>query len=868
MPPAWRREHGRAAERLVADMLADRSRSGRSTGIGFWGALAFDTARHAVLERVGVRAGARRGRTDEGESSMRALVYDIRYAVRSLSRQPAYAITVVAIMMMAVAANTAVFRVYDGLFVRSLPFEDAGRLVDLDTRAPQWNLDFTGMAYADFAAWRDGNRTFESMAVYDVGGASLQGVDGATRVSLVRASHDLATTLGIEPVEGRLFNESEDVPDGPLVALLGHGLWVQAYGRDPSVVGGTVTLDDRVFQVLGVIPPEASFVEDADLWVPLQEDPGTHDAFSYQGVGRLLPGVTLSGAEEDLTRVHKSLVDRWSVNEVTFPVVSSLRERYLGDARTGLHVLVGAVGVILLLACANIAGLTLVRALGRQREIEIRLAMGAGRGRIVRHLFTESLVLALAGGVAGAGVGVWLSGLMVFRLGDQFPPWVRFDIDGRLVLFTVIATAATAVLFGMFPALRLSRAQASGSFSTTTSRGTAGQRQVRATGMLVAGQIALACMLLVVTGVTLRDAQALQDVEPGFRTEGVLAYTVQLPAERYPTPAERVRFWTEHLERVEAVPGVVSAGATTILPLRGHSGYFFQAEGAPERADGEANPVVLVRAISPGYLETMGVQIVQGRALTASDGRDEGAGVVVVNETFAREFLGHLEEPVGARVRTGGRDWWTVVAVTADTKHYGLDEPMRPGVWVPLPQLPPSAMNIAVRSAGEPTRLTESLRAALTEQAPGVAMFRVTTMAEVMADALWARRASMWLMLGFAGAALLLAVAGLYGVVSYGVRQRVGEIGIRMAIGARRGQVARKVVRDGLVIVGAGTTLGLAVAFAVAPFLASALFTASPRDPWVFLGVLITVPAVAVAASVFPARRAASLDPMEVLRGE
>jgi len=801
---------------------------------------------------------------------MSALYYDVRHACRSLTREPTYAVMVVAMMVLAVAANAAVFRVYNGLFLRPLPFAESERLVDLDTRAPQWNLDYTAVAYADFAAWREGNRTFEAMGVYGTTGASIQSTDGARRVSLVRATHDLAAALGIEPVVGRLFTEAEDVPDGPSVAVLSHGLWVRDYAGDATVVGRSVTLDDRAFHIVGVLPPEASFVEDADLWIPLQDNPDEHEAFSYQGVGRLHEDVTLGAAEEDLTRIHKALVDRWSVNERTFPVVSSLRERYLGDARTGLHVIFGAVGVVLLLACANIAGLTLVRALARRREIGIRLAMGAARGRVVRHLFVESTVLSVVGGTGGAVAGAWLSGVMVSRLEGQFPAWIRFDVDGRFVLFTVGLTAVTAILFGMFPALRMSRIDPSESFHGSMARGTATRRRVRATNLLVGGQVVLACVLLVVTGVTLRDVQALARVDPGFRTEGVLAYTVELPSERFPTSEERVGFWTRHLDRVRSVPGVVSAGATTILPLRGHSGYFFEAEGASERREGDANPVVLVRAVTPGYLETMDVGIVRGRSFTASDGREDGTGVAAVNETFVREFLGHVEDPIGARIRTGSGDWWTVVAVTADTKHYGLDRPMRPGLWVPLPQLPwsASAMSAAIRAAGEPTTLTGPLRDVLDEQAPGVAMFRVTTMAEIMGDALWARRASMWLMLGFAGAALTLAVAGVYGVVSYGVRQRAQEIGIRMAMGARSGQVARKVFRDGLVVVGGGTVLGLAVAFGIGPLLTSTLFVADPRDPWVFAGVLVTFPTVAALATLVPARRAASLDPMGVLRRE
>lgn len=869
MPPSWRREHGAAAERLVADMRAHERRRGAAAAIGFWGGLAWDTAGQAIGAWVEVvRASARTVDESRGGWGMGTLGYDLRHAGRSLARHPTYAVMVVFMMLLAVAANTAVFRVYSGLFLRPLPFPSSERLVDLDTRAPRWNLEYTSVAYADFAGWRAGNETFESMGVYGTGGASLSATDGAARVEIVRATHDLATTLGIEPVVGRLFTAAEDVPDGPSVALLAHGLWTTRYGADPSVVGASLTLDDRSFEIIGVLPPEASFVRDADVWIPLGEDPDLHESFTYHGFGRLRAGVTPEQAEADLTRVHKGLAERWSVNVETFPVVDRLRDRYVAEARSGLDVLLGAVAVVLLLACANIAGLALVRALGRQREVEIRLAMGAGRGSIVRHLFVESALLAVVGGTAGAAAGVWLSGLVVSRLEGLFPAWIRFDTDLRVVAFSVATTAATAILFGMWPALRLSRADPGGSFQASTGRGTATRARARATDLLVASQVALACVLLVTAGVTLRDAQALAAVDPGFRTGGVLAYTVQLPEERFPESADRVAFWREHVERVGRVPGVRSAGATTILPLSGHMGWFFEVEDAPPRGANDPNPVVLLRVVTPGYLGTMDIPILRGRAFTDRDGREPDTGVLAVNESFVREFLSHREDPLGARVGVWDDVWWTVVAVTPDTKHYGLDRPTGPAVWVPPDQVPPSSMSIAVRADGDPTRLTGALSAVLEEQAPGVAMFQVTTMAEILEETLWARRASLWLMLGFAGAALVLAVAGTYGVLSYRVRQRVQEIGIRMAMGARREQVARQVLRDGLRIVGAGTAVGLGVAFGVGPALGSALFQASPRDPWVYACVLLALPGVAALATLLPARRAAALDPMRVLRGD
>jgi putative ABC transport system permease protein len=459
----------------------------------------------------------------------------------------------------------------------------------------------------------------------------------------------------------------------------------------------------------------------------------------------------------------------------------------------------------------------------------------------------------------------------VARLGTEFPAWVTFGLDLHFAIFTVAVTSATALLFGVAPALLVSRTEPGSSLQVASGRSTPSAGRVRATNLLVGIEVALACVLLVMAGLNLRDTRALMAVAPGFRTENVLSYVIQVPEERYPSGEERAAFWAAHVERVAALPGVLEAGATTILPLRGHTGYFFHAQDAPPRGENDPNPVVLVRSVTPGYLETMDVRIVSGRTFTRFDGLDDGSAVVAVNETFVREFLGHVEQPIGARIRTGGSDapWWTVVAVTADTKHYGLDEEARPGVFVPLQQLfVPTAMTATAHTAGPPSQLVDAARAVLAEQDPGIAMFRVATMADVMSEALWSRRAAAWLIAVFAAAALLLAVAGIYGVISYGVRQRVQEIGIRMAMGARREQVAARILREGMSIVVAGVVIGLGLALAATPVIGSILFATSPTDPWVYGGVAALILCVAAAATVVPARRAAGLDAMVVLRGE
>lgn len=871
-PRRFRKENGRDLERLFLDMRRERRAEGRGFGPGFWLPLAWDTVSHALRERFSGHTPLHEATKGPTMTTMLGDLWnDLRYAVRGLIRQPMYGGMVVLMMTLGIAGNAAVFRIFNGLFLRPLPFQNSERLVDLDVRAPRWNLEHVGMAYADFVVWRDGNRTFDAMGVLDEGGANYSGPDGAVRVTAVTASYDLPEVLGLEPVLGRFFTREEDVPDGPRVVLVSYDFWQQHFGGARDVLGQTATLDGQPYEIIGVLPREASFVSEAEVWSPLQDDATNHDSFYLQGVGRMKPGVTVKEAVADLTRVHKAQVDRWSVNEITFPIVESLRNRYLGETRLGAEVLLGAVAIVLLIACANIAGLMLARSLGRTREMGIRRAMGAGRVRIVRQLLTESLALAAVGAGVGAWIGVRGSGAMVDRLSDQLPRWVTFDLDWRFLAFTIAVTVGAAVVFGLAPALQTSSVDPTEALNASSGRTTASGRRRRAMGALVAGEVALALILLVVGGLFVRDLQRLQNVDPGFRTEGVLSYRMVLPDARYKDSAARLAFWNQHLDDVRSLPGVQSAAATTVLPLAGHSGWFFSVKDAPPRGEDEANPVVLNRAVSPGYLGTMGVELLAGRTFTDFDGRDENTKVAIVNQTFVKDFLAHRKDPLGAQIKAGGdsEPWWTVVGVTRDTKHYGLDKEMRPAVYQPLRQLPLGSLTLVARTNGDPNQLVASIRRTLRDEDPQLAMFDVQSMAKRLDDSLWTRRAGSWLIAAFSTVALLLAVAGLYGVISYGVSQRVQEIGIRMALGADRGQVLGRVLRQGMTIVAVGVVLGLGGALAAARPVSGALTTGeSATDPLVYGGVTVLLLGVALMANFLPARRAARLEPMGVLRGE
>lgn len=869
-PRRYREEHGARLERLFADTRDDWVRERGAPGAGFWLPVAWDTVRAAAAEwRNALRDVARPDPARTWGESMSSIVGDLRYAVRQIVRKPAHGLTVMLLMTLGIAGNTAVFRIVDGLFLKPLPFPEPERLVNVDETAPQWDLEYVGVAYPDFVRWRQDNRSFDGMAVYSVGGANLSDGTSAERVTYVSASYDLGEVLGIEPETGRFFTQEEDRPDGAQVGLLTHDFWKTHFGSAPDVVGRTVSLDGRSVEIIGVLPTRADFVEEADLWLPLQEDPDGRSGWYLVGVGRLKAGTSLEQAAADLTAIHKGMISDRKVNDVTSPVLHSLRDRYLGRYRASSGFLLGAVVIVLLIACANIAGLMFARSLSRDAEIGIRLAMGAPRKRIVRQLLVESALLAVLGASAGAWLGVWGSGRLVGRLSDQFPSWVSFGLDGRVLGFALAATAASVLLFGLAPALHAARRPAS-VLAGSGGRSTASARRRRMLSGLVAAEVALAVGLLVVGGLSMLDAWRVGRIDPGFTAEGVTVYSVSLPRSRYPDDPARLAFTEDYLTRLGALPDVRDAAVANVLPLMGHWGMFYEVEGAPPRAEGDANPVVLTQSVSPGYFGTLGVEIVAGRAFDDFDGREDGAGVAIVNETFVRTHMSDGKAPLGRRISTGGDDpdWLTVVGVAHDVKHYGLDEPVRPSVYQPLRQIPLSGFLVALRTAPEAPSPLPAARALTVAMDPELAVFRDQTMTHALNESLWTRRATSWLIGAFSTVALLLAVAGLYGVISYSVGQRSREISVRMAMGARAEQVRRQVVREGMVVVATGLAVGVVAVLALSGVVGHLLTQVKPTEPWVYVAVCALLTLVAAAANWLPARRAAATDPMAVLRAE
>ena len=863
LPRQFREEQGDEVVRLFEDMREDWKRERGRVGAWFWANLAWDAVSGAAAEWSFVFRNTMRSIMAQAPGEhMSAWMGDIRYALRQLVRQPLYAVTIVVLMAVGVAGNAGMFRIFNGLFVRPLPFPEPEQLVDLDETAPDWGLEYVSIAYPDFAGWRENNRTFQSMALYQVRGWNMASEGTAKRVGVLRVTHDMDEVLRLAPVLGRFFRAEEDIPDAPLVGLLSMGFWEREFAGDPDVLGRTVSLDGQQVEIIGVLPPAAQFISDQDFWLPMQQSAGVDTGWSFRGIGRLGPGVTVEQARADLLAVHRGMIEARPANESTSPVVDSLRDRYLGDFRLGSVFLLGAVGIVLLIACANIAGLMLARGVARETEISVRLAMGAPRARIVRQLLTESALLAMIGGLIGTVLGGWASSLLIRPMAQRFPSWVTFDLDWRFVSFSLVLSGASVLLFGLVPALR-----ASASKGGSQRRSTVSVERRRGMNLLVAGEVALALVLLVVGGLSSLDFWRLGQADPGFNPEHVMTYRVQLPWIRYGEPETRLAFVREYMEKLKAIPGVESATLANSLPLGGHWGGFYEAEGV-EPEPGENRPVVLLRAVNPGYLETMGVPLLQGRGLTDFDGREEGNWAVVVNESFVRSHLEGTEDPIGRRIRPRGdsNTWRTIVGVTPDVRHYGVDQETRPGIYEPIWQLTTNFIQVALRTTGDPLEITAQARQVTAGIDPELPLYETRTMASIMEESLWTRQATAWIIAIFSGIALILAVAGLYGVISYSVGQRRKEISIRMALGAETAQVRRQVLRQGVGIVLVGVVIGLGGALAGARLISGILVGVSARDPAVYVGVTLLLIFVAAAANYLPARRAAALEPAGVLR--
>ncbi len=835
-----------------------------------WFAAAWDVVRRAPHEHWRRRhLGAHR------EGRMRSFITDLRYAVRSFARQKGSTAVILATLTLAVAANTAVFTLLDGLFLRPFPFDDPNRLAYLNEQAPKWNLEYTGINYGDFYLWRQNAHAFESMALIDEESVNLAQGGTADRVDGARVTHDLPAVLRIKPVLGRFFSPEEDKPKGPDVVVIGYGMWRSRFAGARDVVGRTMRINSKPHTIIGVMPAEAEFPGNVQLWLPLAGDPNLpYQSYGYEGIARLKPGVTIEQARQDLVAAHRAVyAAQRDTSHVVSPRIQFLRDRYVADFKT-IGTALGAGGVlVLLIACANVAGAMLARAIFRKREIGIRMALGANASRLTRQLLTESLALAAMAGVAGTWLGWWGLRALLASVPDQLPRWVHVGADARVLLFSVAIVAVTAVLFGLIPALEVRRQDVSSVIGTNGTRTTGSVPQRRVLDSLVVVEIALAAVLLVGGALLVRAFSNLRDVDPGFRVDNVATFRVSLPHTNYSNGEKQKAFYQAVLDRLNAIPGVTGAGAITCPPLSCHWGSFYSAEGGAPPGPNGTDPVVLTRIASPGYFSAMGIKIRHGRFFTGNEGVDHKARVVVVNESFAKRMWPGVNDPTGKRISyrgdTSAGRWFTVLGVSKDDRHYGLAVPMRPGLYFPMAAIDSTddygSFAFAVHTAGEPSLIFPPMRSVMRELDPDLPMYQTRTMRGALSASLATRRAIAAALSTFATIALMLAVGGIYAVLSYVVGHRRREIGIRMALGAQRAQVLRMVVRQGLKLVIGGLFVGIPLSVAAMRVLSSLLIGVSPKDPLTYIVVAAILTLTGLGAAFVPARRAAGVDPTVAL---
>ncbi len=807
---------------------------------------------------------------------MKILWQDIRYGFRMLRKNPGFTAVAVLTLAFGIGANTTIFSVVYGVLLKPLPYSEPGQLVQL--RADWSGSPSTVIGSSTFIEVRAQSQSLACIAAYSGGDMTLTGAGSAQQVVAGAVTADFFPLLGVQPAWGRNFTREEDTPNGPKAAILGHGLWQSRFGGDTDVLGRTITLNEQSYTVVGILPARFQYPEPFQLWIPLALGETGAALASYgegmillKAIARLKPGVTLSQAQAELrTMAQREQPPRPDEAQVVSLV--TLHEQVVGDVRGALLVLLGTVALVLLIACANVANLQLARAAARQREVAVRAALGAARWRIVRGLLTESVLLALAGGGLGLLLAFWGVRALGQWSGASLPSMHGIGIDTWVLAFTLGVSVITGLAFGLAPAVQAWRTDVNAALKEE-GRGDTGGHRNRLRHLLVVSEVALALVLFIGAGLLIKSFSRLMEVHPGFRTAGVLTFQVTLTGRE--SAPQIVNFVEQIVERVKALPGVQTAAATDSLPLTDLARIgVAEIEGRPpidfsQVERGEVTPVSRP-TVTCDYFHAMGISVKKGRPFTSQDARPP-AGSVIVNEAFERHFFPD-ESAVGKRIRLmpgpAEARWQTVVGVVSDVRQSGLSRDVMPHVYSPDLEDMDGAMSFVVRVTGEPAGLISAVRAVVAEVEPNQALHNVMTMEQRLANTTTSRRLNTVLLGSFAAVALLLAVVGIYGVMSYAVTQRTREIGMRMALGARPGSVMRLVMGQGMRVVLIGAGLGLVGALALARVLRNLLFEVAPTDPATFVCVTLLLSAVALLACYVPARRAARIDPMEALRCE
>jgi putative ABC transport system permease protein len=825
---------------------------------------------------------------------MNSLLQDLRYGLRTLRSRPAFSLVAVLILALGIGANIAIFSLINAVLLRPLPFRQPDRLAVVWEKRPATGQNENTVSGPEFLQWKDQNQVFDATAAFNYSTFNLVGDNEPETISAARVSSDFFTVIGTEPALGRSFTADEDRPGAQRVVILSDGLWKRRLGSDPGIVGQTVSLNDDAYTVVGVMPAGFQFppappgLPGPELWTPLAAPLshlwGLHNLFV---VGRMKPSVTVEQAQTDLDIVAGRMEKQYPDSNTGHGVnVVSLREQMVGDVRPALLVFLGAVTLVLLIGCANIANLLLARAAGRQKEIAIRLALGASRTRLIRQLLTESLVLGVAGGLAGLLLAVWLVDLLPVISPADIPRLESANIDLRVVAAAAAVTLLSTVIFGLVPALQGTKPDINESLKQGA-RSSSGPGRTRIRSLLVTGEVALAMVLLTGAGLLTRSFVRLAGVDPGFDPGNVLTAQIPLSPKRYPRGRQQADFYERLFEKIRALPGVKNVGAINNLPLSGSENNIPVAIGGREPAPPGHELRAGLRVVSPNYFRTMSIPLQSGRFFVGADARaslplirwydaqpfpprsdePQPAPVALINETMARSFWPG-EDPVGKRIRLLFSPWITVAGVVRNTRHEGLDSEPKPEVYLSSLQEPQGAMTLVIRSSGDPAALVPLLRQEVRSLDQEQPITDIRTMGQVFSNSIGRPRFNALLVGIFGIIALTLAAVGVFGVVSFSVAQRTQEIGIRMVLGAQSRNVLGLVVRQGMLPVLAGVVFGLGGALVLTRLISGLLYGVSPADPATFIVIGLILTLVSLAACYLPARRATKVDPMVALRYE
>lgn len=833
-----------------------------------------EARRNALLELGGVDQVEERVREIRMGQFIETAWRDVRLGVRALVHSPIFTAVTVLSLALGIGANTAIFSVVNGLLLRPLSYPESERLVDVWHTPPQQSfpgLDRFSVSPANYLDWKAQSNAFEQIAVYGYAGLSLSTSNDPLPLIGSTVSSDFFSVLRSNALQGRTFTPDEERAGSDQVVVISHGLWQRAFGANPNIVGQTITLNSRSFTVVGIMPAGFEFPREAELWIPLAWDDKERQLRSihdYLVIARLKQNVSVQQAQAEMSTISSRLEQQYpEENKGWGAVVIPLREDLVGDIRTPLLVLFFAVSFVLLIACANVANLMLARGANRQKEFAVRIALGAGRARLVRQLLTESVLLAVIGGLLGLLLAIWGSKMLV-RLGS-LPNAGDVGIDLWALGFTLLVSFAAGIVIGILPALQFTRTSVSETLKQGSGRtgGSAIKQHTRKA--LVISEVALSLVLLIGAGLMIRSFWKLQQVDPGFDINNALTMSVVLTPTRYSEPHQQLAFFDRVLEQIRAVPGVVSVGVTTTVPLAGSgSTQPFSIEGRPTGAIAE-QPMAQTRYISPDYFRAIGIPLRQGRFFSDQD-RDKSAPVVIISEAMARRFFPG-ENPVGKRLtpsfhlEQGVRE---IVGVVGDVKARGLDSDSSTMMYLPFKQSPRPFLSFVVRTTSNPESLIQPVSKAIYSIDNEQALTDVQTMEQVLTQSLSGQRFNMTLLLAFAGVALMLAAAGVYGVMNYTVALRRRELGIRMALGAARMDVLRLVLGQGLTLTLIGVGAGLISAYALTRLMASLLYGVTATDYLTFGIVSAVLIIVGVAASYVPARRATKVNPTIALRAE